>query len=114
MSEDLPLDTVVALLDDEYARSILTATRTEAMSANELTDHCDASLSTICRRLEQLEAANLVRERTRPRADGHHDTIYVATLEEFRLRLDDEGFTFNLRYRDEDAADRLKRLWGDL
>ncbi|RQG96065.1 winged helix-turn-helix domain-containing protein [Natrarchaeobius chitinivorans] len=114
MSEDPSLETVVGLLDDEYARTILEATRTEPMSANELTDRCDASLSTVCRRLEQLEAANLVRERTRPRSDGHHDTVYAATLEEVRLRLEPDGFTFDLRQREEDAADRLRRLWGDL
>ncbi|MEY7848155.1 ArsR/SmtB family transcription factor [Natrarchaeobius sp. A-rgal3] len=114
MSEDPSLETVVSLLDDEYARAILEATRTEPMSANELTDRCDASLSTVCRRLERLEDANLVRERTRPRPDGHHDTIYAATLEELRLRLDEDGFSFDLRRREEDAADRLQRLWGDL
>lgn len=114
MSEDPSLETVVGLLDDEYARAILEATRTEPMSANDLTDRCDASLSTVCRRLEQLEAAGLVRERTRLRPDGHHDTIYAATLEEVRLRLEPGGLSFDLRRRDEDAADRLQRLWGDL
>ncbi|MFC3957122.1 ArsR/SmtB family transcription factor [Halovivax cerinus] len=114
MSEDPPLEVLVSVLDDEYARSILVATCTEPMSATELADHCDASLSTISRRLDRLETADLVHERTRPRADGHHDTIYTATLAEIRLRLEADGFEFDLRRRDEDAIDRLQRLWGDL
>ena len=114
VSEEPSLETVVGLLDDEYARSILAATRTEPMSATELADHCDASLSTISRRLESLENAGLVRERTRPRPDGHHDTIYAATLAEVRVSLDLEGFECSVRRRNEDAADRLRRLWGDL
>nr|WP_263019218.1 winged helix-turn-helix domain-containing protein [Natronobiforma cellulositropha] len=114
MNEEPTLETVLSVLEDEYARAILEATRTDPLSANELSDRSDASLSTVCRRLERLEAVSLVRERTRPRADGHHDTVYVATLEEFRLRLEPDGFTFDLRRDEEDVADRLRRLWGDL
>ncbi len=114
VNEEPTLETVLSVLEDEYARAILEATRTDPLSANELSDRSDASLSTVCRRLERLEAVSLVRERTRPRADGHHDTVYVATLEEFRLRLEPDGFTFDLRRDEEDVADRLRRLWGDL
>lgn len=108
------LETVVALLDDEYARSILEATCEEPMTATQLADHCDASLSTIYRRLERLEAADVVHEQTRIREDGNHDTIYAATLAEVSLRLDDDGFTYELTRRDEDVVDRLYRLWGEL
>lgn len=114
VSEEPPLETVVGLLDDEYARAILAATRDDPMSAAELAERCDASLSTIGRRLDSLSEADLVRERTRPRPDGHHDTVYAATLAEFRLTLDGEGFEYALRRREEDVVDRFRRLWGDL
>ncbi|WP_049926995.1 ArsR/SmtB family transcription factor [Halopiger goleimassiliensis] len=113
MSEESSLETVVDLLDDEYARAILTAIRTDPMSANELSEHCDGSFSTIWRRLERLEEAGLVAERTRPRSDGNHDTVYAATVEEVRLRLDDDGFSLEIDRCDEDAADRLQRLWSE-
>lgn len=114
VSEDPSLETVVALLDDEYARTILTAVSTEAMSATELADHCDCSLPTAYRRLERLESAGLVAERTRPRTDGHHDTVYTATLDEVSIRLRDGQLRLGLERRDEDPAGRLADLWGDL
>lgn len=105
---------VLELLGDEYVRSILTVTNVESLSASELSERCDASLATVCRRLERLQDAGLVAERTRPRADGHHDTVYAATLEELSVRLTGDELAVELRRRDEDAADRLTRMWEDL
>lgn len=44
------LETVVALLDDEHNRSILTVTSGEPKSASDLTDHCGISPSSVYRR----------------------------------------------------------------
>ena len=114
VSEDPSLETVVGLLDDEYARTILTAVSTEHMSASELADHCDCSLPTAYRRLERLESAGLVTERTRPRTDGHHDAVYAATLDEVSIRLRQGRLELALERRDDDPAGRLADLWGDL
>lgn len=111
MSEEADFDTVVGLLDDEYARSILTATCQHPMSVTELTEACEASRSTIYRRAERLEEAGLLSERTRPRADGHHDTVYAANLDRFEIRLRDGELRFDLDYRSTDMADQLTRLW---
>lgn len=113
VSEEPTLETVVGLLDDEYARTILTAVSTEHMSATELADHCDCSLPTAYRRLDRLECAGLVAERTRPRSDGHHDTVYTATLDEVSIRLRDGELELAVDRRD-DPAGRLAELWGDL
>jgi len=86
VSEDSDLSTVTGLIDDEYARSILTATSEEPMSATELAECCDASLSTVTRRLDSMEATGLIDEQTRLRSDGHHDTVYVAQLDRFEVR----------------------------
>lgn len=114
MSEDPDLETVVALLDDEYAREILTATSSESMTAKELSERCDVSLPTVYRRVERLEAADLVREQTRPRPDGHHDTLYAANLDRFSVELRDGELAFELERRGEDVADRLTRMWEEL
>ena len=105
------MTTVVGLLNDEYARSILTETSTQPMSAKELSRRCDTSLTTVYRRLERLEEAGLLTERTRPRPDGHHDTVYVASLDELSVRLRDGEFEFDVDTKAEDAADRLTDLW---
>ena len=113
VSDEPTLETVVELLDDEYARDILTATSVDALSAKELSDHCDVSQATVYRRVERLAEAGLVDERTRPRADGHHDTVYVAALDELSVRLRDGELVFDVEYRGDDVADRLTRLWED-
>lgn len=111
VSDEATLEAVLALLDDDHARSILTATSLEPMSAKELSDHCDVSQATAYRRVERLTDAGLVAERTRPRADGHHDTVYVATLDELSVRLRDGELKFDVDRRSDDVADRLTRLW---
>lgn len=114
MSEDPDFATVVGLLDDEHVRTILTIISTQAMSAAELSERTDASLSTVYRRLERLEEAGLVAEGTRPRTDGHHDTVYRADLDELTVRLRDGEFHFELDRRSDDVAARLAERWREL
>lgn len=113
VADEATLETVVTLLDDDHVRTILTATSVDAMSAKELSDRCDVSQATIYRRLDRLSTAGLVAERTRPRADGHHDTVYAATLDECTIRLRDGELQFDLDRRGDDVADRLTRLWEE-
>jgi len=115
VSEDPDFETVVGLLEDEYARSILTALSEEPMSASELSERCDHSLPTVYRRTDRLVAAGLVAERTRPRSDGHHDTVYVARLDELSVRLRDGELRYEVEHREEpDVADRLTNMWEEL
>lgn len=113
MSEDPGFETVVGLLDDEHAREILAATSIEPMGSADLAERCDASRQTVYRRLDRLEDAGLVAERTRPRPDGHHDTVYLATLDGLRVQLREGEYHFELDRHDPDMADELERLWGD-
>ena len=120
MSEDRDLADVLDLLSDEYARAILAATSTEPMTAKALSEHCDASLPTIYRRIERLQEHDLVDERVRIDGDGHHREAYSARLEAFSLELDDGSYESDLETTDrdpiheEDTVDRLTRMWEDL
>lgn len=111
VSEDPDLATVASLIDNEHARRILTATSVDPMSATELTERCDASLPTVYRVLDRLQAVDLVEEGTRLRDDGHHDTVYLATLDGFEVSLEDGTFELSLSRRDRDPAAELKDLW---
>jgi predicted transcriptional regulator len=113
VSDESELATVVGLLDDEYARAILTATSEEAMSVTELSDACDVSMSTAYRRVEQLSDVGLLVERTRPRPDGHHDEVYIANLDSVEISLRDGELEIDLDRRSTDMADQLTRLWGN-
>jgi predicted transcriptional regulator len=105
---------IVDLLGDEHVRSILAATSAEPLSAKELSDHCDVSVSSIYRRVERLDGADLLQERTRPRSDGHHETVYVARLDRFELTVRDGDVDWELDRRSTDVADELTRMWGNL
>ncbi|WP_436346827.1 ArsR/SmtB family transcription factor [Natronorubrum sp. FCH18a] len=111
MSEDTDLSTVLAVLDDEYARKILTHTSIESMSASTLSERCDASLPTIYRRLDRLEECQLVTEETELAPDGNHYSVYSANLEHLELSLEDGSFELEITYREEDVADKFTRMW---
>jgi len=111
VSEETELSTVLAVLDDDYARQILTETSVEPMSASTLSDRCDASLPTIYRRLDRLEECGFVTEETELAPDGNHYSVYTANLDQLELSLDDGSFELELTYQDEDVADKFTRMW---
>ena len=106
------LSTLVGLFDDEHVRTILAATSAEPLSAVALSERCGVSTSAVYRRVDRLVDADLLDERTRPRSDGHHDTVYVAALERFELRVADGDIDWTIDRADPDVADELTRLWG--
>ncbi|SDZ78353.1 Helix-turn-helix domain-containing protein [Haloplanus vescus] len=109
---DVDLATVVSLLDDEHVRSILAATSETPLSAAELSERCGVSTSSIYRRLDRLTDAGLVGERTRPRSDGHHETVYVSRLERFELTVHDGELAWDIDRESDDIADQLTNMWG--
>jgi predicted transcriptional regulator len=113
MSEDEDDLAVVSLLDDDCAATILRHTSEEAMSANDLTEHCDASEPTIYRRLERLSDHDLVAERQEVDPEGHHYKTYTARLERVVIELDDGRFETEVFLR-EDPADQFTRLFDQL
>ncbi len=114
VDEDPDVADVVALLDDEHVRSILVATSAEPLSAKELGEHCDLSVSSIYRRVDELCDCALLTERTRPRRDGHHETVYVSTLDRFELTIRDGELDWTIDRTESDPADELSRMWGQL
>ncbi|AHF99487.1 ArsR family transcriptional regulator [Halostagnicola larsenii XH-48] len=111
MSEDCDLTELLAVLDDEYARAILTETSVEPMSASTLSDRCDASLPTIYRRLDRLTECQLVTEETELAQDGNHYSVYSANLDSLELSLEEGEFSLDLSYRDQDVADKFTQMW---
>lgn len=111
-TEDDPFPAVVELLNDEYGRRVLAIADTDPVSARELAERIDASPQTVYRRVEALSDAGLLAEATRPRSDGHHETVYVNTFDELRVRLDDGSFEASVETSTaDDAADTLTDLW---
>ncbi|MFC6940304.1 helix-turn-helix domain-containing protein [Salinirubellus sp. GCM10025818] len=103
-----------ALLDDEYARRILVETYGDARSAEALSDACDASESTIYRRVERLRERDLIEGIQRLDPGGHHHEVYAARLERVTVELTDDGLVVDVDYAEEHAADRFTRLYEEL
>jgi len=113
VADDPDLSTLVGLFDDEHVRTILAATSAEPLSAAALSERCGVSTSAVYRRVDRLVDADLLDERTRPRSDGHHDTVYVAAIERFELVVDDGDVDWTVDRTETDVADELTRLWGE-
>lgn len=79
--ETIQATELVALLDDDHAREIITAISDEAKAAREIVRECHSSRPTVYRRLNRLQEAGLVTTAMRYDSDGHH-------CKTFRLRYD--------------------------
>lgn len=114
MTEDSEVREIAALLEDEYSHAILIYTSKQEMSAPELSDACDASVSTIYRRIERLQEYDLLAEQLNLDRDGHHYNTYTARLERIEIELINGTFEIEVMYRPEDAADRFTDLFEGL
>ena len=114
MIEDSGVREIAALLEDEYAHAFLIHTSTQAMSAAELSEARDASISTIYRRIERLQEHDLLDEQLQPDRDGHHYRTYAARLERVEIELVDGSFELEVTYHAENAAARFTDLFEGL
>jgi predicted transcriptional regulator len=115
VSEDPPSEKLFALLDDEYARTILTKTSEQPMSAKALGDACDASLPTIYRRIDRLLECDLLVEQTEFQNEGRHYSIYEARLERVTVELADGALNVTMTTKEKpDPADRFTDIWEDI
>ena len=101
---------IVDLLSDEYAWTILEATREQPRSADTLSELCDADPSTVYRRLDRLQEAGLVEDQQELDPGGHHYKVYEATLSSVTVSLGADGFEVDVA-REESPADRFTRLY---
>ncbi|MFP9193934.1 helix-turn-helix domain-containing protein [Natrialbaceae archaeon A-CW1-1] len=110
MSEEDEIERLAAVLEDSTARTILTETSQEPMSATTLSERCGVSEPTIYRRLEELRESDLLIERTKLDTDGgHHRTMYATNFERLTVELRDGQLALHVDRR-EDPADRFTRL----
>ena len=114
MTEDNDIRAIGALLEDEYAHAILIQTSKREMSAQELSEACDASVSTIYRRIDRLQKYDLLEEHLQLDRDGHHYNTYAARLERIEIELENGEFTIELTYQEANAADRFTDLFEGL
>lgn len=115
VTDEPDADEILALLDDQYAQAILQHTRNKGLSAKELSEACDISISTVYRRAERLVACGLLAERRIVQSDGANYSMYEAQLDELTVRLTDEGLEVTVVEKPiGDLADRFTDMWEGL
>lgn len=101
---------VLGVLSDDTAKDILTVTDQRAMSAQALEARCDASLTTVYRRIDELLECRLLRERMELQPDGNHYKTFESNLEHLSVTIDDGDLEVDVD-RCDDAPDRLRTIW---
>lgn len=114
MSDGDALTDVADVLDDSYCRAILSAASREAVSVKELSAQLDADPSTLYRRLDRLEALDLVASEMAYRRDGHHYRRYRTRLRRVTVELVDGEYRVDVERVSTDPADRLTDLFEEL
>jgi predicted transcriptional regulator len=94
--EEADQEAILSLMSDDYARRILDALGTQALSARELVERLDASRATVYRRLDRLEETGIVESSMEIHPDGHHRKQFRVTIERVNLAFDPDGVTVNV------------------
>ncbi|MFC6723999.1 ArsR/SmtB family transcription factor [Halobium palmae] len=107
MSSEWEAGSLFDLFGDEVVREILALTSVRPCSADELSDHCDASGPTVYRRLESLCDYDLLDESVAYDDDGNHYRTYECRLREVRIGVDEGSFAVDVSLEREIVDDEL-------
>ena len=104
---------LLALLNDEYARTIIRETYAKRCSVGTLSQACDADPSTVYRRIDRLQERGLLTDHQELDPGGHHYKVYSARVEHIAIDVTEEGFEITVDYAEPEAADRFTQLYEE-
>lgn len=111
---DPDLETVVAALDDEDCRAILSELG-EPRTAADLLERCDIPRSTLYRKLDRLTEATLLHESTEIRTDGSHASRYEIDFRDVVVSHEGDGaLAVEIDRPARRPDDRLAELWSEV
>ena len=121
MSKDHPgkeigessIETVLDTIGDKYAREVLLEICREPQSAKELAAELDHSLQTVYRRIDILEANELITSQIQIEKDGNHHQVYDSNFDSVLISMEDDDYDVRI-YRRDDLPERFGDLWDDL
>ncbi len=112
LQDEAAKDKVLKALADEYSRIIILSTIQKAKSAVELSSEKNLPISTVYRRLHELEEAKLVAiERSMITEDGKKFDLYRSTVASVSVSFN-PGSTEVEIVPNEDMVAKFVRLWG--
>lgn len=82
---------ILSLLEDSYAREIVTCLREGPKPARTVAAKCDCSRTTVYRRLARLEEAGVVSASVRYDPDGHHRKRFHLCVDKITVELEAGG-----------------------
>lgn len=107
-------ESVFAALDDATCREIVHVL-SGPMTAKEVSKRADLSLSTAYKKLNRLESAAMLEERTEIDPEGHHRSRYVLAFDGVSVDLDEEcRFVVDVERTGLQPDDRLAELWSEI
>ena len=104
----IPPERLFALFEAEYTEDILETLGDRPMAARELVRKCDASRATVYRRLNALQSAGLVAETMAYDPDGHHRTVYRATVDRIEIALTEDGLSVTATRREANTPETTR------
>lgn len=113
MSEERDPDEVFEVLCSDHSREILVAASSEPCSAQDLAEHCEISLPTVYRRVNNLVEQDLLEEQLRVDPEGNHYHLYISNFNAVQFEIEERRFVANLRLK-RDVIDRFGELWRGL
>lgn len=108
-TDDESIEALLRTLADSDCRRILRSLQQTSMSASELVEDCGIARSTVYRKLDSLEQAELVSTRIRLSKTGTHTTEYNLNLQALRVEPSSNGIELIIRYSDEDSQASKQR-----
>lgn len=104
---------VFEIFGDELTRQILVLASEEPLSAGELSEHLDASLPTVYRRVNALLEHDLIAEHQQIDRDGNHYKTFETTLKRVSFEIEAGGYNVDVEMR-RSLVDQFGELWSDL
>jgi DNA-binding transcriptional ArsR family regulator len=98
---DASADAIFELLANDCSRRILLAADLESRTAQDLEDLCDASISTVYRRIAMLKRHGLIEDRSTISLDGFHRKQFTTTLETLQVEVSDGELTLSVERADD-------------
>ena len=111
--EDIDTQEIIEAIDSEPSRRILAAASREPMTAQELEQEFDTSLTTIYRRTDDLVAVGFLDEETEITPAGDKYSTFTTSVRRIEFKIEDGAFSVDVQFRD-DIVDRFGRLWRSL
>jgi DNA-binding transcriptional ArsR family regulator len=83
-------------LNDEDACAIMKTLDETSLSAKEVSERCELSMSTTYRKLNQLSEVGLLEEQTEITLEGKHLTRFHRCIDTIAITITDNGFELEL------------------